>query len=57
MITIGDRVVCTHSDYYGLKGTVITQYYPTACEQQTMIETIGGRVFHAPTRYFEKIGE
>lgn len=56
-IKIGDTVVCVHSDYYGLQGVVIKQYYPTAREHQTMIETTDGRAFHAPTRDFERIGK
>lgn len=34
MIKIGDKVVDITS---GISGVVIKQYYPTACEQQTMI--------------------
>lgn len=51
MIKIGDEVVDTTS---GISGIVIKQYYPTACEQQTMIQCDDGRKYHAPTRCFEK---
>ena len=49
---IGDFVRCIHPHYFGLKGKVIKQYYPMACEPQTMIRCIDGREFHAPTIYF-----
>lgn len=52
-IKIGDKVVCDT----GVQGIVIRQYVPTACEQQTMIETLDGRKYHAPTRCFVKEGE
>ena len=52
MIKIGDRVVCTAS---GVSGVVIKQYYPTACAQQTMIETDDGRLYHAPTSTFVRL--
>ena len=48
---IGDYVICTKS---GVKGKVIEKYFPTACEQQTMIECDDGRLYHAPTREFIK---
>lgn len=51
MIKIGDEVVDMTS---GISGVVIKQYYPTACEQQTMIQCDDGRKYHAPTRYFVK---
>nr|DAE14279.1 MAG TPA: exoribonuclease [Siphoviridae sp. ct0uL16] len=54
--SIGDFVFCTHEAYYGVSGRVIKKYVPTACEEQTMIETPDGRLFHAPTRVFLKIG-
>ena len=50
-IKIGDYVKCVVS---GVEGTVIKQYYPTACEQQTMIKCADGRKYHAPTRTFIK---
>lgn len=52
---VGDRVVCIALDYYGVCGTVIKQYCPTACEQQTLIKCTDGRQFHAPTRLFRKV--
>lgn len=52
-IKIGDKVVCAT----GVQGIVVKQYFPTACEQQTMIETIDGRKYHAPTRCFVKAVE
>lgn len=51
-IKIGDRVI-SHSE--GVKGTVVKQYFPTACEQQTMIKTDDGRLYHAPTVCFTKL--
>lgn len=51
MIKIGDEVVDIVS---GVDGVVIKQYYPTACEQQTMIQCDDGRKYHAPTRCFIK---
>lgn len=51
-LKIGDRVVCTTS---GVRGIVIKQYYPTACEQQTMIQCADGRQYHAPTRFFRRV--
>ena len=51
MIKIGDEVVDMTS---GISGIVIKQYYPTDCEQQTMIQCDDGRKYHAPTRYFAK---
>ena len=53
-LKIGDFVKCVHPQYYGVKGEVIKQYYPTTCEQQTMIMCDDGRKFHAPTRCFIK---
>ena len=49
-IKIKDKVVCDT----GVRGIVIKQYSPTGCEQQTMIKTIDGREYHAPTRCFTK---
>lgn len=51
-IEIGDRVICYPDN---VAGTVIKQYFPTACEQQTMIQCDDGRQYHAPTRTFMKI--
>lgn len=44
---IGDRIVCTET---GVTGRCIKFYYPTACEEQTMVITDDGRRYHAPTR-------
>lgn len=51
-IKLGDRVICIVD---GVKGVVIKQYFPTACEQQTMIQCANGRKYHAPTRLFRKL--
>lgn len=51
LFQIGDRVVCMVS---GVRGTVVHQYVPTASEQQTMICTDNGLLYHAPTRTFRK---
>ena len=51
MIKNGDTVICET----GVVGIVIKQYYPTACEQQTMIMCADGRKYHAPTRMFRLI--
>lgn len=48
---IGDRIICTES---GVSGICEKFYYPTACEEQTMVETADGRHYHAPTRTWEK---
>lgn len=45
-IKVGDKVVCVVS---GVNGIVIKQYYPTACQEQTMIRCDDGRLYHAPT--------
>lgn len=50
-IQIGDTVVCVLS---GVHGIVVKQYFPTACEEQTMIECPDGRLYHAPTRLFRR---
>lgn len=54
-LKIGDEVICIDKRYFGVSGEIIKQYYPTACEQQTMIECRNGRIFHAPTRFFRRI--
>lgn len=53
-IKIGDEVLCVSPEYFGVKGTVIKQYCPTACEEQTLIKCYDGREFHAPTKEFRK---
>ena len=50
MFKVGDHVVCIT----GVSGMVIKQYYPTACEEQTMIRCDDGWLYHAPTRMFER---
>lgn len=50
-VKIGDKVICLES---GIVGTVVKEYFPTACEKQTMIKTEDGRLYHAPTRTFRK---
>ena len=49
---IGDKVICADS---GVVGIVIKFYYPTGCEEQTMVETEDGRRYHAPTRTWRKV--
>ncbi|MGN0557870.1 MAG: hypothetical protein ACI4IS_00265 [Acutalibacteraceae bacterium] len=56
-IKIGDKVCCIDREYFGVYGVVVKQYYPTASEEQTMIRCYGGRLFHAPTRLFVKVGD
>ena len=53
-IKLGDRVICFLDNVAGI---VVKQYFPTACEQQTMIQCDDGRRYHAPTRMFMKIEE
>lgn len=52
MVKVGDKVICKES---GVIGIVIKQYYPTSCEQQTMVECEDGRKYHAPTRTWIKV--
>ena len=52
MIKVGDMVICRQENVIGV---VTKKYFPTACEEQTMITTVDGRQFHAPTRMFERI--
>ena len=53
-IRIGDKVICVVS---GVKGVVVKQYFPTACEEQTMIQCADGRLYHAPTRAYRRIND
>jgi hypothetical protein len=53
-IKVGDKVVCVIS---GVRGVVIKQYYPTACEEQTMIQCSDGRQYHAPTRIYRRVDD
>lgn len=48
---IGDKIRCYES---GARGICVKFYTPTACEEQTMVETADGRFYHAPTRTWEK---
>lgn len=48
---IGDKIICEESSVVG----ICTKFYvPTACEEQTMVETRDGRFYHAPTRTWKK---
>lgn len=38
-VKIGEKVICFES---GVVGIVVKKYYPTSCEEQTMIETDDG---------------
>lgn len=51
---IGDRVMQIQEKVIG---KVIDMYYPTTCEQQTMILCDDGRKYHAPSDTFIKIGD
>lgn len=49
---IGDMVISRlNSD---IIGKVIRFYTPTACEEQTLIKTLDGREYHAPTSTWVK---
>lgn len=54
-INVGDRVGIFDPNFGIVTGVVIKQYFPTACEQQTMIITNDGRKYHAPTRFFRRV--
>ena len=56
-IKVGDYVVCIDKQYFGICGSVIKKYFPTACEEQIMIICENGKQFHGPTRLFKKIRE
>ena len=49
---IGDLVLCRKT---GVVGRVVKIYVPTASEEQTMVWTLDGRKYHAPTRMWMKI--
>lgn len=49
-MNIGDRVICST----GVKGTVIKIYRPTASEEQIMVRTDDGRMYHAPYHMWRK---
>ena len=48
---IGDKIRCYES---GVRGICVKFYTPTACEEQTMVETADGRFSPPPTRTWEK---
>ena len=50
---VGDTVVCIIT---GVQGTIVKIYTPTASEEQIMIRTIDGRLYHAPYRMWAKFG-
>lgn len=54
-INVGDRVGIFDPNFGIVTGVVIKQYFPTACEQQTMIIMNDGRKYHAPTRFFRRV--
>jgi hypothetical protein len=45
-INVGQKVICTWS---GVIGKVLKFYCPTACKEQTVVQTEDGREYHAPT--------
>lgn len=49
-MNLGDRVICST----GVKGTVIKIYRPTASEEQIMVRTDDGRMYHAPYHMWRK---
>lgn len=51
---IGDKVICSEN---GIAGTVLKFYVPTSCAEQTMVLTVGGRQYHAPTSTWDKYGD
>ena len=51
---IGDRVMQIQEKVIG---KVIDMYYPTTCEQQTMILCDDGRKYHAQSETFVKVSE
>ena len=50
---IGDRVVLC--DDSRITGIVICTYFPTACQEQTLIRTDDGRQYHAPTMMWPSV--
>ena len=51
---IGDRIVCTSS---GVVGICTKIYVPTACGEQAMVRTDDGRMYHAPSLEWRKVGD
>lgn len=48
---IGEKIICEET---GVAGICTKFYVPTACEEQTMVETGDGRFYHAPTRTWKR---
>ena len=48
---LGDTIICKES---GVIGRAIKFYNPTACNEQTLVEVIDGRQYHAPTNTWVK---
>lgn len=53
-MNIGDEVICNLT---GIVGTIVKFYTPTACEEQTMVRTKEGLLYHAPRRTWVKVKE
>ena len=51
---VGDRVICSES---GVIGKVLRFYKPTACDEQTLVQTDDGRQYHAPTNTWSRTNE
>lgn len=51
---VGDRIVCTSS---GVVGICTKIYVPTACGEQAMVRTDDGRMYHAPSLEWRKVGD
>lgn len=45
ILYVGERVICSES---GVIGDIIKAYTPTASEEQIMVQTLDGRLYHAP---------
>lgn len=50
-IKLGDRIICRTT---GVTGTCVKFYRPTASEEQIMIRTDDGRLYHAPKHLWIK---
>lgn len=48
---IGEKIICEET---GVAGICTKFYVPTACEEQTMVETGDGRFYHTPTRTWKR---
>ena len=51
---VGDRIVCISS---GIVGICTKIYVPTACGEQTMVRTDDGRMYHAPSGEWRRVGD